>query len=139
MEQAGEVFNQFLALVRPDSVGDIFIYTIFGIALISLFPMPDGNDSAQYLLFGVIFICIIDLLRGDGSNFAIPGFDNRGFGAFLIHVLNFVFFFITAGVVRGNTKQKAGPVPVLAVLGGIIALLYAAASFFATDAIYATF
>ena len=139
MEQVGEVFNQFLQVVQPQSVGDIFIYVIFFLSLFALFPMPDGNDTAQYLLFGTMLLCILDLLRGDGSNFPIAGADDTGFFTFMIHILMFVFLFITAGVVRSNTKQKAGAVIPLAVLTALIAVMYAVASFFAPDAIYAAF
>ena len=139
MEQVSDVFNQFLMVVRPDSIGDVFIYIIFFLSLIALMPMPDGNDTAQYLLFGTMLLCILDLLRGDGSGFPIPGADNAGFFTFMIHILMFVFLFITAGVVRSNTKQKAGPVIPLVLLNGLIAVMYAVSAFFAYEMIYAKF
>ena len=134
--QVNAVFQQFIAVVRPNSIGDIFIYSIFLLGFITLLPMPDGNDPAQYLTFGVILMCILDLLRGDGTNFPIAGADDRGFFTFMIHVLMFVFAFITAGVVRRNTKQKAGATPALAVINGLIAVMYAIASFIAPEVIY---
>ena len=100
--------------------------------------MPDGNDTATYLILGVMRMCVLDLMRQAGE-FPIPGADDKGFFTFIIHIVMFVFLFITAGVVRSNTKQKAGPVVPIAILTALIAVMYAVSSFFAPDAIYAPF
>lgn len=138
MDAVANVFGQFLEVVQPDSIGDIFIYIIFFMSFIALLPMPDGNDTATYLLLGVMLMCILDLLRQAGD-FPVAGSDNEGFFTFIIHIIMFVFLFITAGVVRSNTKQKAGPVIPIAILTALIAVMYAVSSFFAPDAIYAPF
>ena len=56
MDTVMELLGQFWGTVQPNSIGAIFIYVIFFLSLITLMPMPDGNDNAQYLLFGTEFL-----------------------------------------------------------------------------------
>ena len=123
----GQTLSDVGSLLRPDSLGDIFIYTIFFGCLITLAFIPDGNDRAQYLLFGTMLMCVVDLLvaqqifqRGDASSEALA--------AYAVHIGMFVFPFITAGSIRAG-KRKVGPSILLAALIGVIASLYTVMSF----------
>ena len=62
MDQAQELFGQFLTTIRPDSVGDIMIYAVFFLTLVTSVLIPDGNDRATNLSYGVMLLCVADLL-----------------------------------------------------------------------------
>lgn len=141
MDQVLAILEQVWQLVRPDSIGDVFIYTIFIGTIVNLSTMPDGNDFPQYLMFGVIFFCIIDLLRS-APGFPIPGTDDEGFVTFIIHVGMFVFPWIAAGATRtrrgAGGVSKGGPSVIFAVLTGVIGALYSVLSFLLPQVTYQT-
>jgi hypothetical protein len=128
----------FVDLLRPGSLADVFIYAIFFSILGVLFTMPEKNEIPLYLVFGVIFCCIIDLMRmrvqASGSRFPIPGSDPKGFFTFLLHIAMAMLPFITAGMIRRRGRKGAASIP-LAILSGIIACLYALLAF-ASPGIY---
>jgi len=128
--------NQFISLIQPNSLGDVFIYILFFGALIASGIMPEGKNSQPiYLMFAVIFCCVVDLLRGSVASFPIPGFDNEGFGTFILHIMMGVFPFIAAGMARTEGRKGGLAVPVL-ILMGLIGTVYAFGSFVAPDAFY---
>jgi hypothetical protein len=119
-------------LLKPASLADVFIYAIFFSALGVLFTMPEKNEIPLYLLFGIIFACIIDLMRmrvaDNGGRFPIPGSDAKGFFTFILHIAMAMMPFITAGMIRRRGRKGAAAVP-LAILCGLIACLYALFAF----------
>jgi len=129
-----EIIEQILQALRPDTIGAIFIYTILLLSVLMTILTPDGNDMATNLQFAVIFFCVLDLLRG-GVSFPIPGADDAGFFTFFLHVGMFVIPFIIAGTVRKKGRQGGAVLPV-AVLTGVIALVYAAGAFFDPNTFY---
>ncbi len=127
-------------LLLPHSLADIFVYVIFFSALGVLFTMPEKNETPLYLVFGIIFGCILDLMRvrvaESGGRFPIPGSDAKGFFTFLLHIALAMMPFITAGMIRRRGRKGALSIP-LAILCGVVASLYAAVAFIAADTIYA--
>lgn len=128
--------EDILNILRPDTLADYFIYGIFLLSLIATAVIPEKNDQASYLMFAVMFCAILDLLRQQGANFPIPGFDNQGFATFLIHVIMAIFPFIAAGAIRRRSrKQGALAVPICLLLG-LIGTLYAIGSFLVPQTFY---
>lgn len=125
-------------LIKPQSLADVFIYAIFFCVLGVLFTMPEKNEFPMYLLFAIIFCCIIDLMRTRVAKFPIPGADNKGFFTFIIHIGMSMLPFVTAGMIRRRGKKGAAAVP-LSILAGIIACLYALLSFMTPDMLYGKF
>jgi len=125
-------------LLKPASLADVFIYVIFFTALGVLFTMPEKNETPMYLLFGIIFACILDLMRTRvveaGGRFPIPGSDAKGFFTFMLHIAMAMLPFITAGMIRRRGRKGAASIP-LAILGGVVACLYALLAF-ASPSIY---
>jgi hypothetical protein len=119
-------------LLKPASLADVFIYAIFFSALGVLFTMPEKNEIPLYLVFGIIFCCILDLMRmrvaASGGRFPIPGSDAKGFFTFLLHIAMAMMPFITAGMIRRRGRKGAASIP-LALLGGVVASLYALLAF----------
>jgi hypothetical protein len=126
-------------LLRPGSLADIFIYAIFFTALGVLFTMPEKNEIPLYLVFAVIFACIVDLMRmrvqANGGRFPIPGADAKGFFTFILHIAMAMIPFITAGMIRRRGRKGAASIP-LAILGGIIGCLYAMLAFISANTVY---
>lgn len=137
-----QLLNDILAILRPDTLGDYFIYTVFLMAFLQLMVTPDKNDTVVYSTFFVIICCVLDLLRDDGAGIPISAeiaeigiFDNDGFVTFLMHIAMAVLPFINAGLIRRKDRQGKFAVPV-ALLAGMIGTVYAVVSFFAPDMIY---
>jgi hypothetical protein len=124
-----------LETLRPQSLADVFIYAIFFTVLGVLGAMPEKNETPMYILFGLILLCILDLMRTRVERFPIPGSDDKGFFTFIIHIAMAMFPFIVAGMIRRRGKKGAAAVP-LAILGGLLGSLYAAMSFIAPEALY---
>ncbi|MEO0598742.1 MAG: hypothetical protein AAF126_21715, partial [Chloroflexota bacterium] len=57
-------FNLFLQTLRPDSLGDVLIYVVFFVCLITTFILPDGNEMAGNLLYLTLVLCIFNLTVG---------------------------------------------------------------------------
>jgi hypothetical protein len=67
-------------------------------------------------------------VQANGGRFPIPGSDAKGFFTFLLHIAMAMLPFITAGMIRRRGRKGAASIP-LAILGGIIACLYALMAF----------
>lgn len=129
--------DEILAILRPDSLGEIIIYVIFFMALLMLFFTPEKNEQANYLTFGIMFCALIDLARGrTGGPIPIEGFDDTGFGTMLIHIYMAIIPFIIAGLVRIRGRKNRAVVPIALVLG-VIGMLYAIGTFIAPGTFYA--
>jgi hypothetical protein len=126
-------------MLKPNSLADVFVYALFFVALGILFTMPEKNEFPMYLLFGLIFCCIIDFMRQQvidtGGRFPIPGSEPKGFFTFLLHIAMGMLPFITAGMIRRRGRKGAASIP-LAILGGLIGCLYALMAFAAPETIY---
>ncbi len=115
--------------LRPDSLGDIFTYAVFFLALLTLIFMPDGNERPTYLLFGTIFLAIFDLFR---TGIPVP-FDralvaDTGFVTFFTHMLMFILPAIATGLTRTRKKQ-GGMARILGLTTTLVAVLYTVLSF----------
>ena len=115
-------------LLKPASLADVFIYAIFFATLGVLFTMPEKNEIPMYLLFAMIFFCIIDLMRMRVEKFPIPGSGEKGFFTFILHIAMAMTPYITAGMIRRRGRKGAASIP-LAILAGIVASLYALLAF----------
>jgi hypothetical protein len=127
--------DAILNILRPDSIGDFIIYTIFFLSLVLLVVIPEKNETPLYIVFGIIFLCVVDLLRTQTNNFPIAGFDNKGFGTFLIHIAMGIAPFIVAGMVRKHGRKGGSVIPI-GLLMGFIGVLYALGSFFNPELFY---
>lgn len=132
--------GDILANLRPDSIGDIFTYSILLLSFITLFAMASGNSLAQYVTFGVIILAFVDLLREGLPNFADsptgdPIFSDLGFGTFIIHMAMFVLLATAVGAikVRGKKGEAARPI---AIVAAIMALVYTLGAFVAPEIFY---
>ena len=125
-----------IGLLKPASLADVFIYVIFFSILGVLFTMPEKNETPMYLLFAMIFCCIVDLMRTRvveaGGRFPIPGADAKGFFTFMLHIAMAMLPFITAGMIRRRGRKGAASIP-LAILAGVVACLYALLAFASTS------
>lgn len=129
--------EDILAILRPETLGDLFIYIIFIGALISSVFIPEKNDTPSYLMFAVMFFAILDLIRGDGSTLPIPGFDNTGFGTYLIHIFMGIFPFVAAGMVRFPPGQRKSGITIpFLLLIGFIGAIYALGTFVLPETFY---
>ena len=131
-----ETLNQILAVIRPENPGEIAIYAILLLSLLASMTMPDKNDRPVYLLYIVIIFSLLDFGR-NASEFQLPltGFDDEGFGTYMIHIGMAVLPFIAAGMVRRTGRKGALAVP-LCLIVGVIASIYAIASFAIPASVY---
>lgn len=129
------MIDDVIAILRPETLGDLFIYISFLGALIATALIPEKNDGPMYLMFIVMFMAVIDLLRGDGSALPIDGFDNQGFGTFIIHIAMGILPFIAAGMVRRKGRKGGAAAPFMIMLG-FIGVVYAIGAFAVPDAFY---
>jgi hypothetical protein len=74
------------SILKPSSLADIFVYLIFFGALAVLFVMPEKNETPMYLLFGIIFCCILDFMRTRVDRFPIPGSEPNGFFTYNLQI-----------------------------------------------------
>lgn len=130
-----ELLNQAAQQLRPDNLASLFNYLMLVLALIAIAVTPEKSTTSQYLMFAVIFFVIVDLLRGDGRAIPIDGFDNQGFGTFLIHIGMFVFPLVAGGMVR-RAGRKGGLALPMCLITGLLGGLYALGSFLAPAAFY---
>lgn len=135
------MLDTIVELLRPDTIGDFFIYVIFFLSMLLLFVTPEKNDTPNYLTFIVLFACVLDLLRGNPSvqdTISIPepwGLSDEGFFTYLLHIVMFVFPLIAGGMTRRKGRKGGAALPV-ALLIGLIAGVYAIGTFLAPDAFY---
>jgi Sec-independent protein secretion pathway component TatC len=138
-----ELLNDVLAILRPDTLADYFIYFIFLLAFVQLLVTPERNDQVVYLVFFIIICCVLDLLRqADGSGIPITAevagirpFADEGFATFLMHLAMAVLPFINAGLIRRKDRTGKLAVPI-ALLSGMVGTVYVFAAFFAPQIVY---
>lgn len=122
-------------IVAPQSIADIFIYTIFFLSLLMLALIPDKNQLPTYLMTAVIFLCMIDKIRQATNQIPIAGLENDGFATLLIHIMLFVFPLMSAGLIRGTGRKDKRGMPV-GILISLISGLYAVGSFLLVSTFY---
>jgi hypothetical protein len=129
--------ESILEIIKPSSIADIFIYIILIMSVIVLAVMPEKNEQPQYLMFAVIFLSIIDLVRNEAPSgtFPIPGLDDNGFATYLIHIMMAIFPMVAGGMARKQGRKGGATLP-LGVLTGLIAGVYAVASFIRNSPVY---
>ena len=59
--QITQQVSDFVANLAPESLGDILVYMVFFIALITTFMLPDGNEMAGNLLYGTIVLALFNM------------------------------------------------------------------------------
>lgn len=129
LAQTDEIMTQvsaFFGALQPDGPGDILLYVIFFMALLTTFFLADGNELAGNLLYATMVLTIFNITVGeewyDSSdiNFAFPAFAAR--------VVMFLLPLVAAGAAR--TKKKKGKMALpLAGLTGLVGMLYSVGAF----------
>ncbi|MEL6309029.1 MAG: hypothetical protein AAFV98_01620 [Chloroflexota bacterium] len=116
-------FNLFLQTLRPDSLGDVLIYVVFFVCLITTFILPDGNEMAGNLLYLTLVLCIFNLTVGqEWIDFAAYEY---AFPAFAAQVGMAVIPFIAAGASRKSPKgRKGGAALPLAIVAGFVGIIF---------------
>jgi hypothetical protein len=133
MEQVQPLLEGFVQAIKPDSFADILLYLIFFLAMITSATLPDDSAQASNLLYGTLFLAIFDLTVGqEWYNLGIE----KAFPAFLARVGLFLLPFIAAGSVRVKGKKGRMGMP-LAIVIGVIGLMYALGSFVVPDIMFA--
>lgn len=122
MEQA----TAFFQTLRPDGIGDILIYLVFFIALLTTFFLADGNELAGNLLYATMVLAIFNLTVGEqwigrsDITFAFP--------AFAAQVGMSLLPLVAAGAARTKKKKGKAALP-LSIVAGVIGILYTVGSF----------
>ena len=124
--QAMEQLGAFLQTMRPDTLGDILIYLVFFISLLTTFMLADGNNLAGNLLYATIVLALFNVTVGP-QWYRNPDI-TYAFPAFVARVAMFLLPFIAAGAARSKKKKGKAALP-LAVLAGVIGLVYAVGAF----------
>jgi hypothetical protein len=104
--------DQIGNILRPDTVAAIFLYILFFLGLVLLFVIPEKNETPQYLVFGMVFLVIVDFLRARSTDFPIPGSDNQGFFTFLIHIAIAIMPLIAGTMTRKQGRKGGAALPV---------------------------
>lgn len=124
MQQVGLFFQT----LRPETLGDILVYVVFVLCLITTFLLPDGNDMAGNILYAALILCLFNITVGEQ-------WYNRAdvvyaFPAFIARVATFLLPWIAAGAARKSPKErKGGAVIPLLVLAGLVGLIYTIGTF----------
>lgn len=124
-----EVLNQVVEIIRPETMGDLFVYGIFLLSMLNLAFIPEKNDLPVYLHYAIILMCILDLLR-EGAALPIEGTGDTGFFTFMLHIGMFLAPMVSAGAIRlPKGKRGTNYSRMIAILVTMIAMLYAVGSF----------
>ncbi len=124
-----EVLNQVVEIIRPETMGDLFVYGIFLLSMLNLAFIPEKNDLPVYLHYAIILMCILDLLR-EGAALPIEGTGDTGFFTFMLHIGMFLAPMVSAGAIRlPKGKRGTNYSRMIAILVTMIAMLYAIGSF----------
>jgi len=129
--------------LTPNTLGDIMVYLILGLALVTMFTIPEKNPVPSNLILVVVFATIIDLLRGSngelfasfggqlyGGGHGYMGFGDNGFGTLMLHLVMSLLPFMTMATMRYRGRSKNKIARITAILTGIIAAIYTVAAFF---------
>ncbi|MCA9889952.1 MAG: hypothetical protein KC546_16345 [Anaerolineae bacterium] len=131
-----ELLGQIGNALRPESLGDWFVYLLLIMNFLVLVITPEKNDRANYMIVVVLFACVVDLMRGsNGSVIPVDGFDDLGFGTMMTHVIMGIVPFLAAGAIRITGRKGRMSVP-LAVLAGVFGVVYAVFAFVAPNVVY---
>jgi len=133
MDQVQPLLDGFLQTVKPETIADFMCYIIFFLALITTMTLPDDNAQSTNLLYATMLGAIFELTVGqEWANVNQPL--EHALPAFIIRVGLFLLPFIAAGSVRVKGKKGRYGLP-LAVVIGILGLLYFIASFVVPGAV----
>jgi hypothetical protein len=111
-----------LMALRPDSSPGIVgyvLYTIIILVILSLALQKQSTLQLTMMMSAVILCAIIDKINTNGQLF-----DPKGFSAYMIRIVMFVFPLVFAGMTR--TPRSRNP----AVVAGVIAMIYMFARWF---------
>ncbi|MGB7338686.1 MAG: hypothetical protein WBC91_07335 [Phototrophicaceae bacterium] len=125
-DQVMEQVNAFFQTLRPDGIGDILIYLVFFMALLTTFLLADGNELAGNLLYATMVLAIFNLTVGESwySRSDIV----YAFPAFAARVAMFLLPLIAAGASRSKKKKGKAALP-LSIVTGVVGLLYTVGAF----------
>lgn len=129
LAQTDEIMTQvtaFFAALQPDGIGDIMIYLVFFLALLTTFFLADGNDMAGNLLYATMVLAIFNVTVGD--EWYQMADITRAFPAYAARVLMFLFPLIAAGAARSKKKKGKLAMP-FSIVTGVIGMLYAVGAF----------
>lgn len=123
--QVMEQVNDFLLVMRPDSIEDFLLYGVLIMALLTTFLLADGNDMASYLLYGTIILCLFNLTVGPQWANDTSGIYSRSFIVFISQIGLFLLPLIAAGSTKSKKNKGKAALP-MAVITGVIGLFYMA-------------
>lgn len=116
--------NEIIALLGPgrgELLWNLLLYTIFILALIALFIMPDKNLRATLLVTAVLLAAVIVKLSLSVGPRQAPIIGRCDFGMLVLNALMFSFPLLSLGLVR-TRKRTAVFAPLI--LGGIVGGLF---------------
>ncbi len=138
--------QDLVTILRPDSLSDLMVYTVFILCILTLAAIPEKNVVPPYLIYVAMFCCVLDLVRGAGGNtvpflnrFEIGGenlLSNRGFLTFMMHIIMCLFPMIAGAMTRKHGRKGGLALP-LGLSAGIVAGMYVIGAFFLPNAVYA--
>ncbi|MDZ4767937.1 MAG: hypothetical protein SGJ24_02325 [Chloroflexota bacterium] len=112
-------FQDILQALGPGEgqnvVWSIFLYVIFGFALLTLLLTPDKNMVPTLLIAGVLLAAIIAKLS---LGIEPPLIERKDFGMMLINIVMFVFPLIAVGMARARKNKMAAPAMITSLIGG---------------------
>jgi len=119
----------FFTTMRPDTIGDILLYVVFFLALITTFALADGNDMASYMLYGTMILALFNLTVGqEWANDQSGGVYSKAFIVFGTQVALFLLPFIAAGSARSKKKKGKAALP-LSILAGVVGMIFVVGNF----------
>lgn len=131
-DQVMEQINNFLLVMRPDSLGDYLLYGVLILSLLTTFFLADGNDMASYLLYGTIILCLFNLTVGQQwapprciTTAEVDDVYSRALFVFISQIGLFLLPFIAAGSTRSKGKKGKAALP-MAIVAGVVGVLYVA-------------
>ncbi len=125
MEQVGA----FFATMRPETIGDILLYVVFFLVLITTFTLADGNDMASYLLYGTMILALFNLTVGQQwENDQSGGVYSKAFIVFGSQVALFLLPWVAAGAARSKKKKGKAAIP-LSILAGVVGMVFVVGNF----------
>lgn len=131
MEQVQPLITDFLANLAPHTLGDVLIYLVFFISLITTFLLADGNNMAGNLLYATIVLAIFNLVVGSdwfyNSNDIV-----EAFSAYVALIAMFLLPLVAAGAARARKGKGKLAMP-LAIVAGVIGMVHAVGAFAAAD------
>lgn len=128
--QITEQLGNFVVAMRPETLGDILLYLVFLLSLLTTFLLADGNNLAGNLLYGTMLLALFNVTVGQ------EWYENPdvvyAFPAFVTRVCMFLLPFVAAGASRAKKNKGKAALP-LGIVTGVVGLVYNVAAFVLPD------